>query len=137
MTSIEIFNQYPQESIDIKPLRSLIDRVLKTEKWNFHINLIIVGDSEICRLNRLFLSTDDVTDVIAFSSGDDDPPGGEIYLSLDQAKIQAEEASESLLKAASRLTVHGILHLGGWDDVTDSDRDRMLKHGEVYLSGMR
>ena len=52
---------------------------------------------------------------------------------VDQARLQALEVSESVHTALKRLVIHGILHLGGWNDATESEREGMLRYGEKYL----
>ncbi len=131
--SIYVFSTHPDGSPNISKMVNLARRVLSSERWDFDVNVIIVDDLEIKRLNRLFLGLDEETDVIAFPSENDEGSGGEIYLSLDQARSQALENSEPVQKALERLLVHGILHLGGWDDAADEQRSRMIEYGEQYL----
>lgn len=113
-----------------KPLRVLSRRVLKAEGWGCNLDIIITGDEELRRLHRAFYSNDSITDVMAF-------PGdghAEIFLNLDEARRQAVEGRETLLRALSRLLIHGILHLGGWRDHTGAQRKKMLQYGERLLS---
>ena len=113
-----------------RPLRALALRVLKTQGWEFDLDIIIAGDEELRRLHRAFYSDDSITDVMAFP-GDE---RAEIYLNLDEARRQAASDRETLLKALSRLLIHGILHLGGWRDHTGAQRKKMLQYGEHLLS---
>jgi len=107
--------------------------VLEGEKRRLSIHVVIVDDEEIRRIHRLFLNDDDVTDVIAFPEDDANEEPAEIYISLDQARLQSLEDSESVEKALARLLVHGVLHLCGWEDDTDEHKAAMLAHGEQYL----
>jgi len=113
-----------------KFLRALTLRVLKTQGWDYDLDIIITGDEELRRLHCAFYSDDSITDVMAFP-GDE---RAEIYLNLDEARRQAASDRETLLKALSRLLIHGVLHLGGWRDHTGAQRKRMLQHGERLLS---
>ncbi len=132
---VEVYNEHQDGSPDLDALERLGEQVVEKEGWLFNISAIIVNDGELRRINRLFLNSDDYTDVIAFPVDDEDEDSGEIYISLDQAREQAIETGESVQKATERLLVHGILHLGGWDDHTDNDREKMIAYGELYLSG--
>jgi rRNA maturation RNase YbeY len=132
--NVSLFSEHPYGSPELDNLTAVAERVLQAESWEFNVRAVVVDDPGIRRLNRLFLGLDEVTDVIAFSADEDEGPGGEVYISLDQAREQALEASESVQRALQRLLVHGILHLGGWDDATDSEREKMLEYGEQYLS---
>ncbi len=132
---VHIISDHPDGSPNLNRLERIAHRILEREKWQFAIRVIITGDEELRRLNREFLSSDRVTDVIAFPPLIDEDPFAEIYVSLDQARVQALEDSESVQRAVERLMVHGILHLGGWDDDTDNKRQKMLDYGDSYLSG--
>ena len=132
--NIQIFSAHPYGSAGLSKLEALSLRVLRAEGWSFNLDIIIADDPELRRLNRLFLGVDESTDVIAFPADEEEQSGGEVYISLDQARAQALEAKESVQKTLSRLLVHGILHLGGWSDAADTERERMLSHGERYLS---
>lgn len=132
--SVRVFAAHPYGSPDLARLRSLALRVLSAEDWAFPVDVIIADDTELRRLNRIFLLHDVTTDVLAFPLSKEAQSGGEIYISLDQARIQAIEDGESVQKAVERLLIHGVLHLGGFSDATDSLRRKMLQHGEKYLS---
>jgi len=134
--SVSVILAHPHGSPDLKALEDLARRVLSRENWFYHLEIVIADDAELRRLNRLFLQRDETTDVMAFPVDGDEGDGGEIYINLDQARVQALENSESVQKALARLLIHGILHIGGWSDATDEERNRMLRHGEKYLSGL-
>ena len=130
---IHLTSHHQDGSPDLVSLKKLASEILEREKWQFAVTVIITGDEELRKLNRSFLNSDRNTDVIAFPPYDDEEPIGEIYLSLDQARAQALDENEPIQKAVERLMVHGILHLGGWNDRTDIERAEMLKYGEHYL----
>jgi probable rRNA maturation factor len=135
LTEIHLISHHPDGSPDLARLENLARRVLKREKWQFAVTVIITGDEELRKINRSFLGSDNYTDVVAFPPYDEKDPIGEIYVSLDQAQIQAREENEPVQRAVERLMVHGILHLGGWSDHTNAEREKMLEHGEHYLDG--
>lgn len=131
--TVEVYSVHPEESPPLAEMRHVAKRVITAEGWKFSIRIVVVDDPEIRRLNREFLGKDEITDVIAFPDEKDQISGGEIYISLDQARGQALENAESVQKALHRLLVHGILHLGGWNDASDEERDKMIEYGEKYL----
>jgi probable rRNA maturation factor len=128
---IQIHTVHPYGKADEKQLQGVARSVLKQEGWGFKVRVIIADDEELRRLHRLFIGSDETTDVITFP-GDEETPG-EIYISLDQAREQALEAGESIQRALERLLIHGLLHLGGWKDDSEEERRRMLEHGEGHL----
>ena len=66
--------------------------------------------------------------------GVDYPSLGDIYVSLDQAIRQAQEYGISLKEEASRLVIHGLLHLLGYDHKNKRQAKTMTKKEEAYLN---
>lgn len=85
------------------------------------VSVTLLGDADIQDLNLRYLGRDRPTDVIAFSL-DDDAPLGDVYVGLDQARRQAEEAGIELTEELVRLAVHGTLHVLGHDHPEGADR---------------
>jgi probable rRNA maturation factor len=88
------------------------------------------------RLHRTYSKIRGTTDVLTFDLSDnaDHAVDGDIYICLDQARRQAREYRVPLYAEVARLAVHGILHLAGYDDATDSQRQRMRKLEDRALS---
>jgi probable rRNA maturation factor len=114
------------------PLKKAVISALGAKKAGGELNLVLVGDAEIKRLNKTFLSHTGVTDVLAFSHprpvfphGRETPPFGDIYICLPQARRQAAKLGHSLETELLILTVHGTLHLAGMDDSSPSRRRAM------------
>jgi len=91
------------------------------------VHVLIAGDERLRQLNDHYLGRDVPTDVLSFSDGDQLPSGrvlqGEIVISLDAARRQAEELGHDDLRELSELALHGVLHLVGYDHERD--------HGEM------
>jgi len=91
------------------------------------ITIVIVDDDEIHRLNRDYLARDKPTDVLAFPAGHLDPDTGhrnfgDIIISYPRAEVQAIGGGHHLSSELSLLTVHGVLHLLGYDhDLPESE----------------
>jgi probable rRNA maturation factor len=82
------------------------------------VNIVFVGDRQIQELNRRFLKRDRPTDVISFNSVQPRLRGepcllGEVYVSRDRARAQAQEYGVTYASELRRLTLHGLLHLLG------------------------
>ncbi len=82
---------------------------------------IFVDDNTLKQMHSEYLNDPSKTDVITFDLGDDGIEG-EIYISTDRARVQAKEYGVRPEEEVLRLMVHGLLHLKGYDDVTDGDR---------------
>jgi probable rRNA maturation factor len=94
---------------------------LRTE--NAEIHLVLTGDQTIRELNQRFRDIDRATDVLSFPDGDELPSGrrflGEIVISLDSARHQAEALGHGEVRELCELALHGTLHLLGYDHLRD------------------
>lgn len=95
----------------------LVARWEKKVKGEVEIN--IVGDSEIKKLNYRYRKLDKITDVLSFAWQEDDCVDtdtlGQIYLSLPQIKRQSQVWGVTFKEEFTRILVHGLLHLVGYD----------------------
>jgi rRNA maturation RNase YbeY len=73
-----------------------------------------------------YLNDPSKTDVMTFNLGDDEIEG-EIYISYDRAVEQAKENQVDIFNEITRLVIHGLLHLAGYDDNAEADRAVMKK----------
>ena len=107
--------------------RALLERAVRQALdaegvWLSEISLTLLGDAQIQTLNRDHLGHDAPTDVLSFALHEDgEPPLGDIYVGVDQARRQAAEASVSEAEELVRLAVHGTLHVLGWDHPDDPE----------------
>ncbi len=101
------------------------------------ISIAIVDDDRIREINRSFRDTDATTDVIAFEAEDEpDRLAGEVIVSADTARRQAEEYEHSLQRELCLLVAHGVLHVLGYEDYDDDARARMMALQEQALAGI-
>lgn len=88
---------------------------------------LVTDDQGIRTLNRDHRGIDRPTDVLSFpSTGPTRGQVGDLALSLETASRQAKARGVSLEREVASLIVHGALHLVGFDDETEADRERML-----------
>ncbi|MEN6413328.1 MAG: rRNA maturation RNase YbeY [Veillonellales bacterium] len=107
------------------------------------VSVVLVDDAAIRELNRTYRGKDCATDVLSFAlnEGDEpeviDGPGetllGDIVISLPTAARQAAEYNHSLERELAFLTVHGMLHLLGYDHLKEADRQEMRGEEEHIL----
>lgn len=101
------------------------------EDLEFSIESLFINfitSEEIHNINKEFLNHDRSTDIITFNySGSHFELDGEIFISIDDAKIFARKYNVSLSKEFTRLIIHGILHLKGYDDIIKKDRVKMKR----------
>ena len=128
------------EVLDIKDIETLLNNTVKFLSIEEAIfNVIIVNDEKIHEINREYRNVDRPTDVISFALEDDKTMTsevrilGDIYISIDRARSQAEDFGHSLLRELSFLAVHGFYHLLGYDHMTEEDEKVMFKKQEEVL----
>ncbi|MBI2875177.1 MAG: rRNA maturation RNase YbeY [Firmicutes bacterium] len=98
---------------------------------DWEISIALVGDEEICRLNRMYRGLDCPTDVLAFpmaEAADDTLMLGDVVVSIPTARHQAETRKVPLAQELGELVVHGILHLVGYTHDTDEDEEQMQQY---------
>jgi probable rRNA maturation factor len=133
-------NIHPTCKVKKKEIEDLVKRVLKSEKIKLPVDVIFVDDDFIKKINRKFTKRRKTTDVLSFgmkegkNMGVEYPSLGDIYVSLDQAKKQAREYGISLKEEVSRLAVHGLLHLLGYDHKNKKQAKIMKEKEETYLN---
>ena len=98
-------------------LRSAVSLVLRSAGLSEgEISLRLMDDDSIRQLNRTYLGKDATTDVISFALYEgDEAVLGDVYVGYEQAAIQAVEAGISVEEELARLTIHGTLHVLGYD----------------------
>lgn len=105
------------------------------------IDMTIVDDEMIRQINSEYRQKDVSTDVLSFPQyeRDDDLTNevpllyGDVVISLEHAKAQAESYNHSLKRELSYLFVHSLLHLRGYDHMLESDKKEMRQHEEQIL----
>ena len=112
-------NNYEQD------FTAIIEQALKTLgiEDDVEVSCVLVDDERIHEINREYRHIDRSTDVISFAMEDNDQfyvegmprTLGDIFISVDHAKKQAEEYGHSLRREMCFLFTHGILHLLGYD----------------------
>lgn len=111
---IEINNQTTFAALDFF-LKKVAGYCLKKLAIKKNISIVLVKDKKIQELNRIYRKKNKVTDVLSFGDWNDKEFLGEIIICLPQAKRQAKKYNTTLKQELTRLLVHGILHLAGFD----------------------
>ena len=105
------------------------------------ITLVLSNDAQIRSLNHQFRGIDSPTDVLSFNIDEFNPQSGRKYLgdviiSIERAEEQARSAAHPLTAELALLTVHGILHLCGYDHEQPADRAQMWALQKAILSSL-
>ena len=142
MNTYEIFNE---TNYDLKKetdkLYELLAFALKREKLdNVEFNVIFVDSNTIHDINKTYRNVDRVTDVISFALEDnktlelDHRLLGDIYICVERAEEQAKEYGHSFLRELAFLTIHGLLHLLGYDHMEKEEEKIMFQKQEDILN---
>ena len=98
------------------------------------IAYIFVNDKKILDVNRQYLQHDYYTDIITFDYSDDDTISGDLFISLDTVRSNAEQIGTTYEQELRRVIIHGILHLCGINDKGPGERELMEQHENKALS---
>lgn len=142
MNIFEIINETGEEIKELKDIESLLNfstRFLDLENCLF--NVILVDGVTIKNINKEYRNIDKETDVISFALEDDKSfiktdyrILGDIYICLNKAKSQSIQYGHSFIRELSFLTIHGLLHLLGYDHMNKEDEKIMFKLQEMILN---
>jgi probable rRNA maturation factor len=116
-------------------LKKFIERIFRSHKISLaSLNYIFCTDKRLLEVNREFLSHDYYTDIITFNMSDPgEPIQGEIYISTDRVRDNAELMGVSIKDEIHRVIFHGALHLCGYGDKSDKEIQLMRKKEDDLL----
>ncbi len=89
------------------------------------VGYLFCDDEKILEVNREFLSHDYYTDIITFDYDEGDTINGDIVISLDTVRSNAQQLGKDYDEELHRVIIHGILHLCGLNDKGPGEREQM------------
>ena len=143
MKPIHIKNMHPSLKIRKRSLSILVENILTAENEDTSVDLILVDDKFMQRLNRKFTGRNKTTDVLSFGMKEGMPETlefpnlGDIYVSLDQARRQSDEYGVKFDEELRLLVAHGLLHLLGYDHRNKREETVMRKKETTYLKATK
>jgi len=130
MIRVSLLNEYGKVDIPEKKIKEIIKFVLKEmEKDNSELSLVLCNNDYIHFYNKEYRNKDYPTDVLSFVDGERIGKItylGDIIISIDKVESQSEEYGVSFEEEFSRLLVHGILHLLGYDHETSEEDEKVM-----------
>lgn len=99
------------------------------------LQYIFCSDDYLLPINQQFLQHDEYTDIITFdlSPSKDAPIHGEIYISVDRVRDNAQSFQTTINRELHRVIFHGALHLCGYKDKSKADQTKMRYMEDLYL----
>ncbi len=121
--------------IDTEQISNWLLSVIELEKCiSGDINFIFCSDPYLLSINQQYLKHDYFTDIITFDYSESNIVSGDVYISLERVSENAIEFSKSFSNELSRILVHGVLHLIGYEDSDENKRKDMSKLEDKYLN---
>ena len=137
--SIRIF--YDETDFRLKGWRKAVkivrEVIAKEKKLSGDLSFIVTTDEIVKDINLEFLEHDYYTDVITFDYCNGNVINGEIYISLDRVKENALNYNVSFDYEILRVLIHGVLHLLGYTDLNDPDKEVMRKMEDFWIKSVK
>lgn len=112
-----------------------ISSVISSEKFKEgDINYVFCDDDYLLKLNIKFLNHNTLTDIISFDDSIGKILQGDIFISVERVKENAENFNVSFQEELNRVMVHGILHYCGYKDKTKTDSKTIRSKENFYIS---
>ncbi len=112
-----------------------ISKIITNEKREEgEISYIFCDDEYLHKLNLEFLNHDTLTDIISFDNSLGNQINGDIFISIERVKENADSYKTSFKNELHRVIIHGILHYCGYKDKTKTDVELMRKKEDEALS---
>ena len=121
---------------DRKKLKAFFYGLIVKEKKNLiNLNYIFCSDNALLEINHEYLDHNFYTDVISFDlSSSPKEILADIYISVDRIKENAKRLKLSLKEELHRVMLHGLLHVCGYNDKTETQRKLIRKKEDFYLN---
>lgn len=133
----------PSLQTDLVPdiLERAAQAVLAHQSADGDLTIVLTDDAQLHDLNRDYLGIDAPTDVLSFPASETDPETarrylGDVLISIPRAEEQARAAGHALEAETQLLTVHGTLHLLGYDHAEAEEKARMWETQAQILEGL-
>lgn len=98
------------------------------------VSYIFCDDAKILEINQTYLHHDFYTDIITFDYSEGDRISGDIFISIDTVRSNAEKYGTNFDDELHRVIIHGILHLCGLKDKSEADSKKMREAEDKALS---
>jgi probable rRNA maturation factor len=130
---IEI-NNVNNENLDFKHLNNLAQSFLDTYGLNKKlVSIAFISKEEMRKINYDYRAKDTNTDVLSFVEEKGSDYLGEVLINYDKIKEQAKEFKNSADKDLEFILIHGLLHLLGYIDEKEKDKEIMIRLGDEFL----
>jgi len=134
--AVEIINR-TRNRINRQLITRSVEAVLAFKKIKGDVSIAIIGDTAMRRLNKKFRAKDKPTDILSFVEKESESPLpgfiGELFIDLEQIKRQSKVFKTGVTWELAFITIHGALHLLGYEDETEPGRIEMELLGNKII----
>jgi len=131
---IEFYSESAFRLKDQKDHSVWLDKVCRMEGRDLvELCIVFTSDTRLLELNREYRKHDYFTDILTFDYSDESGIAGDIFISLDRVRENAEAFGESFDEEIKRVMVHGVLHLLGYKDEFQKEKNCMRKKENDYI----
>jgi probable rRNA maturation factor len=136
MGSIRFFSEdIPFKMKQQRAVASWIKQVAHQEgRETGDLNFIFCSDNYLLNINTTYLQHDTYTDIITFDYSEGETIEGDIYISIDRIKENAQSLEVAFEKELHRVIIHGVLHLLGYQDKSEEQKQIMRETEDACLS---
>jgi probable rRNA maturation factor len=119
-------------------LKTWIKSVIEKEKHVLgNLNYIFTSDDSLLKINIDYLKHNTYTDIITFNYNEGKKVNGDIFISVDRVKENANKFEVSFEEELHRVIIHGVLHLCGYKDKSKADSELMRKKENLSLRHLK
>ncbi|MBT3871981.1 MAG: rRNA maturation RNase YbeY [Flavobacteriaceae bacterium] len=132
---IDFFSETPFNLQNSEEVAGWISAIISNENFEEgEVSYIFCDDEYLHKLNLEFLEHDTLTDIISFDNSLGNQINGDIFISVERVKENANSFNASFENELHRVIIHGILHYCGYKDKTKKDADLMRSKEDAALS---
>lgn len=136
---IAINNHYPALCDPESPTQSLAHCIQSISEFALppgELSIVFIDDPAIASIHARFMEDPSPTDVITFKPTPEMQSAGEIIVSVDHARARAQELKLPFARELALYLAHGWLHLVGFDDHNETDREKMRAAENTILHAL-
>jgi probable rRNA maturation factor len=112
-----------------------VSKAIENEKRQVgDINYVFCDDKYLLEKNQTFLAHDTYTDIITFDYSVENTVSGDLFISIERVKENAKIFNHTFEQELKRVMIHGVLHLIGYGDKTESEQKVMTEKENLYLN---
>lgn len=121
--------------IDKKKIRTIIGTIIEDYHFKMgEINIIFCNDSFLVEINNKYLCHNNYTDIITFDNCENTMIAGDLFISKERVEENSVLFSQGFNNELNRVIFHGILHLIGFNDVNEREKNTIREREDYYIN---